>query len=41
MILFGVLGHEKVIDLLIKNGAKIDFVDIDGYTALNWAVTNG
>lgn len=38
---FGVLAHVKVVDLLCKNGAKINYVDIDGYTALNWAVING
>lgn len=33
-----ILGHANIASLLIKNGAKIEEKDIEGFTALHWAV---
>lgn len=35
------LGFPKVIDLLIKNGANVNFVDNDCKTPLHFAVETG
>ena len=34
-------GHEEVLKLLIKRGARIDHPEGEGYTALIWAVSRG
>lgn len=35
------LGNEKVVDMLIQNGANINFVAKDGATPLHAAAENG
>lgn len=32
------LGNERIVTLLVRNGANIDIVDADGLTALEYAV---
>ena len=34
-------GHEKVCDLLLQHGAKVDLLDKVHCTPLHWAVMNG
>lgn len=35
------LGNERIVTLLVRNGANIDIVDADGFTALEYAVKKG
>lgn len=35
------LGHEKVVDILLQNGAEYDEKDKDGNSPLYWAIWEG
>lgn len=35
------LGDEKIVDMLVKNGATVDLRDGRGYTPLYYAVKHG
>jgi ankyrin repeat protein len=43
LIVWSYFGHEAIVGLLLKNGAKVDIAakDDGGKTALHWAVENG
>lgn len=39
--MLGHYGHEDIVDDLLKRGADVNQVDIDGWTALHYACHNG
>ena len=40
-LVLGHYGHEDIVDDLLKRGADVNQVDIDGWTALHYACHNG